>query len=185
MDGHWAKADVENLAGRLVVNGYEDGSFRPDNGVTRSEFAAMTVRALGLVKLPSQGFADAQPGAWYDAFVGGAKAYGIIAGYEDGSFRPGDPITRQEAMVMIQRAAKLCGMEQGEGGSLDAYADGGEVAAWAQNAVLFCTQNGIIQGSGGLLSPQKQISRGETAAILLRLLQKAGWFNRPKEELCS
>ena len=113
---NWAKAAVFNLASRMIINGVDSTHFSPDTDITRAQFAAIIVRALGL---PSSGnsttgnsasFTDIPFTAWYYDAVEEAKTYGIIRGYAGGTFRPNQTITREEAMVMIDRAANLAGV---------------------------------------------------------------------------
>ena len=110
---------------------------------------------------------------WCCGSVGAAVKYGIIYGYTDGSFRPNADITRQEAMVMMQRAAKVAGYA-GTTGSLVSFTDASSVGAWAKSAVEFNVGSGLIQGNAGKLNPNSSITRAETAVVVLRLLQKSG-----------
>ena len=79
--------------------------------MTRAEFAAIVVRALGLTPEGKNSFSDVAAEAWYAPYVGTAYSCGIITGVGDGRFNPSGTITRQEAAVMVSRAAKLCGLE--------------------------------------------------------------------------
>ncbi len=74
---------------------------------------------------------------------------------------------------MLQRAAKLTGYT-GTAGSLEGFTDAGSVGAWAQDAAKWNVGSGLIVGSGGLLRPNDNISRAESATVILRLLQKTG-----------
>ncbi|MBJ9992021.1 S-layer homology domain-containing protein [Paenibacillus sp. S28] len=171
---------VQNLASRLILQGTGDGRFNPDRTVTRAEFAAILVRALGLAgggQLSS--YADVKPGDWYTEAVTLAQKYGIVNGYSDGTFRPGHTITREEALVMFNRAGKLARLKSGadqEGLSqaLSAFTDSQAVSGWAAQAVAEAAQNELLNGLGAQLQPKKEITRAETAEILQRLLEKSG-----------
>ncbi len=175
---HWGRAAIEDLASRTVLNGAAPGMFQPDAAITRAEFAAIVVRALGLTgdgggKLP----ADVQAGDWHAPAVAAAQLHGIVGGYEDGTFRPSAAITREEAMVMIARAMKTAGMESGAGNADDVlagFADAERISGWAKDAAAAVVSQGLASGSNGQLRPGDAISRAETAVIVHRLLQEAG-----------
>lgn len=88
-------------------------------------------------------------------------------------FDPNANITRQEAMAILQRAAALTEFT-GASGDLDGFADANSVGSWAQDAAKWSVGSGLIQGAKGKLNPTADITRAESAAIILRLLQKAG-----------
>ena len=118
-------------------------------------------------------FTDVNSGDWYYGSVGAAVQYGIVLGYEDNTFRPLNNITRQEAMAMMQRAAKVAAYT-GQTGTLTNFTDASAVAAWAEAAAQFNVGSGLIVGSSGAIKPTDNITRAESATVVLRLLQKAG-----------
>jgi len=136
MGRHWAQAEVYDLASQLVINGVGQGRFAPDQPVTRAEFAAILVRALGLPEEEDAvGNSDVNPDDWFAGAVAAARQYGIVSGYADGTFRPNQSITRQEAMVMVARALKLAGLEtdlpdETAEAALGSFADGETAAQW-------------------------------------------------------
>lgn len=171
--GKWYAAAADEMASRCVIFGRSNGKFDGEANVTRAEFAAMIVRALGLPETGDSNFSDVSGTAWCAGAIGAASEYGIIYGYTDGSFRPNQNITRQEAMAILQRAAKVAEFA-GSTGSLPAFSDAGSVGAWAKEAVAFNVGSGLIVGkSNGTLSPLSEITRAETAVTILRFLQKA------------
>ncbi len=90
-----------------IINGYEDGSFGPMNNVTRSEFAALLLRMLGMDETAApaaQPFTDVDTMFWAAGTINAAKTMGIITGYEDGTFRPLNNVSYEEALTMIIRA---------------------------------------------------------------------------------
>ncbi|OMF05706.1 S-layer homology domain-containing protein [Paenibacillus sp. FSL H7-0942] len=102
MANHWSNTAVNDMGSRMIVRGVTDSTFEPDRSITRAEFAAIVVRALGLK--PGEGsnsFHDLNETDWYADVVKTASDYGLISGYEDGTFRPQEQITRQEAMTLI------------------------------------------------------------------------------------
>jgi len=136
------------------------------------------VRALGLSdKGKAASFKDVSAKDWFAGAVAKAGEYGLITGYEDGTFRPDNIIIRQEAIVMLERAMKWAGLtgnkaEMDE--ALSRFADGHQVAAWAKASVAATVEHGLVQGSSGNLNPASEITRAEAAAIVQRMLKKAG-----------
>jgi len=170
--GKWYEKAVTEMASRTIINGKTATTFDGESNVTRAEFAAILTRALGLPSGGSSSFSDVSSSAWCYGSVGAAVKYGIIKGYKDGSFRPNANISREEAMVMLQRAAEVADYA-GTSGSLDGFSDASQVGAWAKSAVEFSVGSGLIQGNGGRLNSRSSITRAEAAVVVLRLLQKA------------
>jgi len=170
--GKWYENIAAEMASRKIVNGKSETSFDGDASISRAEFVAILVRALGLPTGCESSFVDVHASDWYCGLVGTAAEYGLVNGYSDGSFKPNANITREEAMAMVQRAAKVAEYT-GTAGGLDSFADSDEVSAWAKSAAEFNVGSGLIVGSDGELRPNADISRAETATVILRLLQKA------------
>lgn len=105
------------MASRMVVNGVDAAHFNPDAAITRAEFAAIMVRALGLPdQTGSAPFNDVSSSDWYVGAVAQAQQYGIIQGYADDMFHPSQTITREEAVVILERAMRIKLGEQGFSG---------------------------------------------------------------------
>lgn len=178
---HWAKDAINNMGSRMIVTGDGNGSYAPARSMTRAEFAAIIVRALGLEPGTSaSGFSDVVSADWCSGYVKTAAAYGIIKGYDGGSFRPNDAITREQAMTMLARAMKITGLGTGltdgeTGKLLEAYSDGPTISTYAQDSIAACLKTGITSGtSATTLSPKAAITRAEVAVMVQRLLQKSG-----------
>ena len=169
----WYRDVVTEMASRKIISGVGGGRFEGSRSITRAEFASIIVRALGLPTDGSAAYSDVSSSAWYSGAVGTAARYGIVNGYSNGTFRPNKKITRQEAMAMISRAAKVTGWA-GSSGSLSGFSDAGTVGAWARSAVEWNVGSGIIVGTQGKLRLNENITRAQTATVVLRLLQKAG-----------
>ena len=179
---HWAKDTVNDMASRLIMEGSSEGRFEPDRDITRAEFAAVMVKGLGLMR-PGTGkdvFKDVAKGSWYYDAVAIAYANGIIDGYEDGTFGPMEPITREQAMVMTARAMKLTGLKAeltaNEADQLLAgFTDAGEAADYAKLSMAASIKTGIITGrDSDTAAPKSNITRAEVAVIVKRLLQASG-----------
>mgnify|MGYP004457591977 FL=1 len=102
--GAWFAKNVGYAAENNIVRGYEDGSFRPQNTITREEFAAMICRFMKYDTSASEVFSDVPSEHWAAPYIAAMKANGIISGYEDGSFGLGRNITRAETIAIINRA---------------------------------------------------------------------------------
>lgn len=176
--GHKAQAAIEALALRGILSGYDREHFGPDDAMTRAQFAAAVVRALGLPLKTTDRFADVPPGSWYAPYVGSACAYGIVNGVSAAIFAPEGAITREQAAAMAARAAKLCGMDpelepREISGILSRFGDSASIGAWARESTAFCCREGFLEQSGGNFQPDGPISRGEIAQMLYRLLDRA------------
>lgn len=172
--GHWAEASIQKAAARGFVNGYPDGTFKPNGAVTRAEFAVMLTKAF---KLTGDGEAAAELsftdresiGPWAHNAITKAVQAGIIRGYEDGSFRPAREITRAEMISLLVRAA---GLKAGTGAGTD-FADDKEIPAWAKGAVIAMQEQGLVAGrSDNRFAPQETATRAEAVTIILRLLDR-------------
>lgn len=176
---HWSNTAVNDMGSRMIVSGVSDSTFEPDRSTTRAEFTAVVVRALGLK--PGKGsnsFRDVYERDWYADVVKTASDFGLIGGYEDGTFRPQEQITRQEAMTLIARAMNLTGLESqvpvNAVQQLSSFADAVEVADWAKEAAAASIHTGLVTGrSSNTIAPLQSITRAETATILRRLLQQS------------
>jgi len=172
--GHWAERQnvLDRLVGLGIVAGYPDGTFRPDNNVTRAEFAKMLVVALDLAPdaAAAAGFADAADiPAWAKGYVGAAVKAGLIRGYEDGTFRADRQITRAELAVMVARALKAA-EKAGLG-----FKDAADIPSWAADGIAQAVARGIIKGyEDNTFRPANPATRAETAAMTLRLLSALG-----------
>lgn len=104
----WAKQYVATAMANGIIKGYEDGSVQPAKVVTRAEFAVVIVRAISATsEVSGNSFTDVPSDAWYAADVECAKTLGIVGGYEDGSFRGENTVTRREAFAMVNRMVNL------------------------------------------------------------------------------
>jgi hypothetical protein len=177
MAGHWAEATVARLAGMGVINGYEDGTFRPNNKITRAEIASILARALKLqpVEESALNYTDknAIP-AWARGAVAAAAREGLLKGYpvQGGVvFKAGNPVTRVELAAILSRV-----LEAGQGavtGQAAKFTDAAAIPAWAKNAVNTAAASGIVGGyPDGSFKPGSSVTRAEASAMILRLLEK-------------
>ncbi|WP_141692432.1 cadherin-like beta sandwich domain-containing protein [Paenibacillus pectinilyticus] len=105
-DTHWAADVIHQVQAVGLLNGYPDGSFKPDASITRAEFATIIARINKLTALTNDaGFLDTQ-GHWAAGYIQAVKAAGLMSGYEDGSFHPDQQLTRAEAVKAINTLLK-------------------------------------------------------------------------------
>lgn len=167
MAGHWAAAEVDALVQRGIVNGFPDGTFLPEQTVTRAEFSKLLCLGLGLEKTAyASSFADVSAGDWYAPYVLSLADAGIVTGYE-AMFLPDDRISRQDAAAMLYRALKGQGRALSQSAS---FADEAEIADYAQAAVAALAGEGILQGYEGRFEPLGVTTRAQAAVMLYRVL---------------
>ncbi len=163
----WAFEQIEDLAAAGLVKGFEDGTFRPAQPVTRAEMTALLARLLAWPPAPREArFKDQLP-EWAKGVISAAVAQNIIKGYPDGTFKPNNYITRAELCAILDRVLKPPPTKQ----KLN-FKDAKEIPAWAQEAVARVVAGGLIRGYGdGTLRPKAPVTRAEMAAVLWRKVQ--------------
>ncbi len=171
-DYSWAARMICELASNNVISGKTATLYAPGDNVTRAEYASMLVRAL---KLSANGagkeFTDVAQGEWYYNTVQTASALGIVSGYEDGSFRPNNSITREEMAVMTLRAAEAAGRSLPAKTSVS-FSDADQISEYAKDAVNKLAAAQIINGMGdGTFAPQQTANRAQAAVIIYQLCE--------------
>ena len=178
IQNHKNRQAIETLAERGIITGRSETAFAPNDTMTRAEFAAIITRALNLPDIAAAVFADVPTNAWHSRAVGTAFFYEIITGTTDTTFNPDGTITRQEAAVMVARAARLTGMNTDMSNVeiiniLAMFGDYRTAAEWAWEALAFCYREGILDDYEFYIQPSASITRGEIAKMLHRLLDRA------------
>lgn len=164
---HFAKSYIEELSKKGVINGFEDGSFRPNDNVTRAQAAKIIALALGVDTNGDATFDDVSKDVWYNSFVSSLASKGIVKG--DGSkFRPDNLITREDAAVIIMRALQYLG--KGYEGEYE-FTDASDISDYAASSVGALASNGFLKGDGINFMPKNNITRGELAAIIGRITE--------------
>ncbi|RAU97164.1 S-layer homology domain-containing protein [Paenibacillus sp. YN15] len=189
LNGHWAEADIELLAskllnGREIVEGTAASNFEPNRAITRAEFAALLVKGLGLTVPPATAvgeFPDVDPDAWHAVYIFAAKNAGLIEGYEDGTFRPDRFINREELLALAYRAYRFAGGQADftlvELATTLARFEDAEELVWAQIETGAVVALGLSQGAeSNKLDPAASANRAEAAVILKRILVKTGFI---------
>lgn len=167
----WAKDSVEALYKAGIVNGNPDGSFMPNNNVTRAEAVKMIVLTFGITSDgKASAFEDVLTDDWAYSYVSGAVEAGIVNGYSDTVFGKNDYITRQDMAVLIYRAAKASGAELDKITSVS-FVDAAEIASYAKDAVESMSAAGIINGIDGSFVPLGNATRAQAAKMLAGFLK--------------
>lgn len=175
---HWAYEYISELTSKGVVNGYDDGSFRPDANVTRAEFVTILYRAAGASDTASTAeteisFDDVTPGDWYYEYAIWAAGAGITNGTSETEFSPDENIIRQDICVMLDRystniAASPLTIAENAG----AFADDGEISDYAKDSVYKLKSAGIVSGTGdNRFEPQSGATRAETCKMVLGIVE--------------
>jgi len=172
---HEKRKVIESLAERKIINGKNETTFDPEGNMTRSEFATLIVNGLCLPDKKEKMFDDVSDAEWFGKYISTAFAYGIVKGESDSVFNPNGTITREEAVVMLARAAKLCGLNteissDGVRNVLAQFTDYTKVADWAQSSLAFCYGNGILPDEAMEIKPEETVTRAEVADMLYNML---------------
>ncbi len=167
--GHWAESFIKELINKKIINGYEDGTVKPGNTITRAEIAKMIVCALGQGETtPALEFKDADTIAdWAAGYIQTAVNLGILNGYEDNTFKPSQPITRQELAKIAMVAFKM-----GESDTVLSFTDNAKIPDWSRKYVASAVDSGIITGyPDGTFLPENNVTRAEACTIISKCLK--------------
>ncbi|RXZ84924.1 licheninase [Paenibacillaceae bacterium] len=170
IDKNWAKAGILAAVDKGIISGFPDGTFRPNEAVTRAQFAIILSRALGMQGTgQSAAFKDeGKIGPWAAAAIAQVVEAGIVNGYPDGTFRPNAAITRAEMAVMLARAGAMQASPQAR----TSFSDDHEIAGWAKGAVEAIRENGLMQGRGNNhFAAASEATRAEAVIVALRLME--------------
>ncbi|QAT41889.1 S-layer homology domain-containing protein [Aminipila luticellarii] len=167
--GHWAESYINKAVSSGFVKGYPDGTFRPDNAVTRAEFTSMVNKALGNTGSVNVTFYDVPRNEWFYNDVAKGMSASFVGGYDDSTFRPNNAVTREEAAAMISRFVPTYGTS----GNISSFKDKGSISSWASDAVARVNGKGYMGVyDDGKYHPQDSLTRAMTAKILCGILDK-------------
>ncbi|WP_261303308.1 S-layer homology domain-containing protein [Paenibacillus andongensis] len=167
--GHWTERAIDIFVMLHVIEGYNDGTFRPDNAITRAEFAVILERVFDIRggNSISAAMNDISHHWAKDAIEKLVEA-GIIVGYEDGSFKPDNTITREEMVVMLSRILNLenVAKDTTKGNFVDLK------SSYAANEIIAEAQAGIIHGkTDGKFDAKSNATRAEVLQLILNALE--------------
>lgn len=171
----WAEEAIEVVSEENIMTGYGDGSFGPDNPLTRAEAVTLILRTKKDIVMQNYNgipqFPDIIDGAWYEEAIGVSAAYGWVRGHDDGFFYPGKTLTRAEFAAMLERAFNL---EAEDENFATKFADI-EAGLWFTGSVSAMLENELVRNSLSVnYQPGSEVSRAEAAWIFAQLVNKPG-----------
>lgn len=170
IENHWGKSDINYLIDNKIMSGYTDDTFKPDNKITRAEFLKIVNNVYENEEIKKIEFDDVKEKDWFYEDIAKAVASGYTEGYTDNTFRPNDPVNRQEASKIIVMASKLEGSKINK--RID-FKDKDEINKWAQDFVDIMVEKGYIKGyEDNSFRPKRNLSRAEAAKILSEIKQE-------------
>jgi hypothetical protein len=168
ISSHWAKDWINKAVNMGFVSGYEDGTFKPDRTITRAEFSTMLNKAIQVETSQEIDFYDVSAKDWFYNEVRKSVAAGFFSGYDDNTFKPNNPIKRQEAAKVVAGAITT-GNIDGEGATL--LKDYNTIQEWARESVNTVYNKGYILGyPDKTYQPSKALTRGEAVKIIYEII---------------
>ena len=169
---NWAKTYIEYLYDIKYISGYDDGTFRPDQSVSREEFLKMLLNAAAVDTTDATTtFGDITADDWCYSVVAAAERDGIING-DNGNFGKGRSITREDMCTMVARAAEKYNINLKTQYSADLFDDYNNISDYAQDSVTKLQTAGIINGMGdGTFAPKGEVTRAMAAKVIYEIVQ--------------
>lgn len=169
-----AQAAANYLYENNIASGVAAGQYGPENSIRRGDFALMVYKAFNLSSYNSgqSYFQDVTANDYYSQAVNTLYSLGIVSGTGGSSFSPRRTLSRQDAMLMVQKAMQSVGWNapNGDASSLYNYSDNGDIAGYAQGAMSYMVRTGLLPTSGGRLSPREPLTRIDMAQVIHRAL---------------
>ncbi|MEL6321886.1 MAG: S-layer homology domain-containing protein, partial [Cyanobacteria bacterium J06626_14] len=172
--GHWAEGYITALAELDVIGGFLDGTYRPNDPVTRAQFAAIVNKAFSPdPKRQSIEFVDVDQTFWGYSAIQTAYQGQFLSGYPGQVFRPDERIPRTQVLVSLSSGLELT---NGQLAALDKYADAGQIPEWAKDAIAAATQQRIVVNYPDVsrLNPSQNATRADVAAFVYQALVSTG-----------
>ena len=154
-----------------LMTGVSATEFAPNQTTTRGMIVSMLARLEGVTSAEDAGFADVAANDWYATAVNWAASVGVVNGYEDNTFRPNAPITREQMAAILYNYADYKGYDVSARADLSDYADAADVSSWAEDVLSWANAEGLINGmTATTIDPQGATTRAQTAAMFERFL---------------
>lgn len=172
--GYWAKAYIEALAAQNIIAGFPDGTFKPNEPVTRAQFATIITKALRpAVKRSAIKFKDVQSNFWAYSAIQEAYKSQFVAGYPDGTFKPQQQIPRVQALVALANGLNFTANNNN---ITSVYTDAGQIPNYAIGPVAAATVRQLVVNYPTVqqLDPNRQATRAEIAAFVYQALVAIG-----------
>ncbi|OCT15567.1 hypothetical protein A8709_15960 [Paenibacillus pectinilyticus] len=171
-DFDWAVDAIQELASKGIVNGTGDRLFSPAAAVTRADFVVLLMRALGLKGTDGASFDDIQAGSYYEQPVAAARTLGIVQGDEGNQFHPTASITREDMMVLTDRALRASNHFSAatRPSALTDFNDVPAISDYAVESVAILVGMGLVHGYDNGLHPKETTNRAQAAVLIYNLL---------------
>lgn len=169
---YWASSFIQELASRDVIKGFPDGTFRPNDPVTRAQFAAMVRKAFNAQSVRSATtFIDVPANYWAAEAIQAAYTTGFLAGYPGNAFRPNENIPRAQVLVSLANGLTYASNTNVET-TLQLYTDASEIPGYARGSIAAATERRIVVNYPDvqLLNPNRAATRAEVAAFIYQAL---------------
>lgn len=173
---YWARPFIESLASEQIIAGFPDGTFKPDQAVTRAQFAAIVRNAFNEpYGRTAPRFSDVSANYWANAAIADAYSQGFLSGYPNGAFQPETQIPRVQALVALAN-----GLNYSPQGSvneaLGRYRDAGQIPGYGESPVAAATENRLVVNYPNVdtLQPQRTATRADVAAFIYQALVAQG-----------
>ena len=166
--GHWAESQIKDFISKGYLNGYPDGTFKPQASIKRSEFVKILNKVFGLTTKSGKVFNDTV-NHWAKDEIDIAVTNGVCQGTSATTFEPEAPITREQAAKMIANYKKISDMHHNK---INGYNDGSQTANWAINEVEAILEAGYMNGYSdtNTFKPKNNITRAEAVVTLGRVI---------------
>jgi S-layer homology domain len=174
--GDWANGFIQALASKGVLSGFPDGSFRPNEPVTRAQYAAMIRQAFRRSPTrPAVSFTDVSQSYWAIAAIQEAYTTGFMSGYPEGNFLPDANISRAEVLVSLANGLGYS-PNSSANSTLQVYTDANAIQDWARPSIAAATEKQIVVDYPNVqsLNPNRQATRAEVAAFIYQALVSSG-----------
>jgi len=171
---HWAKNYIQALSAKGVIAGFPDGTFKPNDIVTRAQFAAIINKAFAPgAKRAAIDFNDVRTSYWGYQAIRTASRSGFLSGYPNNTFKPEQRIPRVQVLVSLANGLELTAANQN---SLSFYNDASQIPSWARDSVSAATVKQVVVNypTLKLLKPNNQATRAEVAAFVYQAMVNAG-----------
>lgn len=169
----WAKESIDGLANKGIVSGMGDGSFKPNDIVTRAQFIKMLVKTFNLEDQNAQSdFTDVKQDMWYYQYISSAQKKGIAQGMDDGTFGVDKELTRQEMVVLSFRTLSCANVKLPVVVQSEDYIDNEQIESYAIQAIEVMQQADIVRGvDGNRFAPEEKASRAMASKVIYGLLK--------------
>ncbi|CAH2215100.1 S-layer homology domain-containing protein [Tepidibacter aestuarii] len=174
INNHWAANQIKSLVNKGIVSGYSDGTFKPDNYITRAEFISLINKAFNFKLVYNIDYKDVSSQDWFYEDLRKAKAKGYISGYEDNTMRPNNKITRQEVAVIMAKV--LNKQNSNKAYVCNNFKDSYKIADWSKKSIGALVDSKNMSGyPDGTFGPEKYITRAEAVTVIYKKFKGSGY----------